>query len=273
MKRTDKMNNNYNSCSECIYNMGNDWCEKIGASHKDYLCDECCADNKYNVLSKHKRPNRLNRHKINEIFKEKHKKRCKYLNNYYYIDGNYSKPNSSCKYEKKLCQKKVRHYGLPFHKGNDYKKIEYVSSNSLKKTKTFAKDKKESKKLITAEDFIKFYHIKDKMVCDFIYLIEEHGFLKDAILEDDSYGYILPMLSKGIAIGIDCIYNDSYRIGIDPKDWFNKTYQCGICAYFPMSKRDYNNFINVVEKVLNDKRFRKNWDKHCEPLFKNDRKV
>lgn len=264
------MNNNYNSCSECIYNVGNDWCEKIGASYKDYLCGEYNTNNEHNISSKPKHSNRLNRHKINEIFKEKHKKRCKYLNSYYYVDGKYNKPSGSYKYDKKLCQRKVRHYGLPFHKGNDYKKIEYVPSNLLKKTKTFAKDKKESRKLVTAKDFIKFYNIKDKMVCDFIYLIEEHGFLKDAILEDDFCGYILPMLSKGIVIGIDCLYGGSCRIGIDPKDWFNKTYQCGICAYFPMSKRDYNNFINTVQKVLNDKHFRKNWNRHCEPLFKND---
>lgn len=268
-------NFDYNPCSECAYNVGN-WCKKIGAYHEDYVCDEfdeLNENNKYDeytILSTPKKSSKSNKYKINKRFKEKCKRKClSQYGNYCYINGKYKKGYKKVKYYKKLAQKKVRHYDTSIHKGNDYRKIDFIGQIDPSSWKVISKDKKEDKKPVTAEDFIEFFCIKDKMICNFIRLIEKHGFLRDINLEETSYNYIPNMISKDIEIGIDFLINNSYRIGIDPRTWFNKSYQCGICAYFPMSKRDYNEFINVVQKVLNDKRFRKRWNRHCEDLFKN----
>lgn len=269
-------NFNYNPCSDCIYSVDNNWCEKIGAYREDYLCDEFDELNnlskydEHTILSTPKKSSRSNKHKINKCFKEKYKKKCLYqYGNYCYFNGEYKKGYKKVKYYKKFAQKKVRHYDISTHKGNDYKKIDFIGQVEPKVWKTISKDKKENKKIISADDFIKFFYIEDEMVCDFIRLIEKYGFLKNIDLENTSYEYVPKMISKDIEIGIDIFGMDSYRIGIDPKNWFCKTSLCGICAYFPMSKRDYNNFINVIKKVLDDEHFKKHWDRCGEKLFKN----
>ena len=111
----------------------------------------------------------------------------------------------------------------------------------------------------------------DMKLVDFINQLESYGFFLnmenldiDYCLEENIHS--IPILTaNNVSVGIDGIYAGKIRVGIDPKYFFNKTGDCSIIAYFPMSKREYTRFLNLFNKIMCScpKTFKKEWMKEA----------
>lgn len=131
-------------------------------------------------------------------------------------------------------------------------------------------NKYKEQKLNTMIDLMKeSYGSVDKKLVDFIDKLESYRFFLnleefdlDYAIENPNHMSLPILISRKISIGIDNIYADQVRIGIDPSYCFNKIGDCSIIAHFPMSKREYKRFIVLFEKLLSEsgnKNLKKEW--------------
>lgn len=96
------------------------------------------------------------------------------------------------------------------------------------------------------------YGTVDIKLINFLEQLESYGFFLNLNDNDIYYSDVSILTAKKISIGIDKIYNKKTRIGIDPSFCFNKTGDCSIIAYFPMSKREYMRFVKLFHKLLSN---------------------
>lgn len=120
---------------------------------------------------------------------------------------------------------------------------------------------------------------KDKQISRFLMWCFDNGFLNNISKEDIEYFYeendmiYLPLLrNHKITIGTDHIITSNYEsfyVGIDPSDCFDKVRRCSIVISFPItSKREENVFYRTLDTILDKKSVvSRYWFKHSSTMW------
>lgn len=70
----------------------------------------------------------------------------------------------------------------------------------------------------------------------------------------DVESYYLEGKSKDIDIRVMNVYDERYRVYIDPKGWFNKASQCYFKLPLPKSKKDYKSLLSYLLEITDMRR-------------------
>ena len=78
----------------------------------------------------------------------------------------------------------------------------------------------------------------------------------------DVESYYLEGKSKDIDIRVMNVYDERYRVYIDPKGWFNKASQCYFKLPLPKNKKEYNSLRSYLLTVIDMRRKNISFDYH-----------